>query len=591
MRVVLRGRRLFYVVYIRQELRRRAGRTVLTTLGLAVGIGLVVTITATSAGLDQAQREVLTPLQTVGTDLLVTRPVRLVEQTPTTTTSTTVAPTSSTRRGATTTTAGATTTVTRPAAAAAAGEEPAEGELSEAEERALLEENQSVVTDLAALGKPGDRFVRDFFLPATQLTFPATEIAKIREVPGVEATVGNLTLLATHQEGTIPEIVATFQTGGETLIIDEEIAPPSAAEEAQIERCKETQARRGVVGRDANAICFPERFRRFRREFRTPTRTLTSIIDPPPTDIRSEPYTVAGVDPKEQSLGLVTAAQITEGRYLDADGGDETVLAGAYAARKGLAVGETLPINGRNFEIVGLARSPLGGQGADVYLPLRALQELSRREDRINVVLVRAESAGAVDDLATRIERALPGTEVSDSGELADQVSGSLLDAARLSDELGLAVAAVVLLAAFLIAVLLTLSAVAKRVRELGTLRAIGWSPGRLVRLMMGEAVVLGLLGGLVGIPLGMAGAAAVGAWAPNLEAHALGLSGPGAEVFAVGGRAAGEVARIPVDAPVEPLMVLAAVVLALIGGVVSGVAGAVRTSRLRPADALRQLG
>src|SRR5438132_9450505 len=59
------------------ELRRRRGRTILTALGLAVGVGLVVSVNALSTGLDKAQSAVLAPLTGVGTDMSVTRPIKL----------------------------------------------------------------------------------------------------------------------------------------------------------------------------------------------------------------------------------------------------------------------------------------------------------------------------------------------------------------------------------------------------------------------------------------------------------------------------------------------------------------------------------
>ena len=68
---------MFYFSYIASELRRRKGRTILTALGLAVGVGLVVAVSATSAGLDDAQDEVLKPLTGVGTDISVTRPINV----------------------------------------------------------------------------------------------------------------------------------------------------------------------------------------------------------------------------------------------------------------------------------------------------------------------------------------------------------------------------------------------------------------------------------------------------------------------------------------------------------------------------------
>ncbi|MGH9267721.1 MAG: hypothetical protein ACRD0D_06035, partial [Acidimicrobiales bacterium] len=64
---------MFQLGYMTKELRRRLARTILTALGLAAGVGLVIGIVGVSQGLDQAQRDVLAPLESIGTDVLVTR--------------------------------------------------------------------------------------------------------------------------------------------------------------------------------------------------------------------------------------------------------------------------------------------------------------------------------------------------------------------------------------------------------------------------------------------------------------------------------------------------------------------------------------
>src|SRR5215831_11052619 len=66
---------MFQIGYVFNELRRRLGRTILTALGLAAGVGLVIGIIGVSQGLDQAQAKVLAPLSSIGTDVLVTRVV------------------------------------------------------------------------------------------------------------------------------------------------------------------------------------------------------------------------------------------------------------------------------------------------------------------------------------------------------------------------------------------------------------------------------------------------------------------------------------------------------------------------------------
>src|SRR6185436_20939598 len=81
LRPLLDGQRMlapmFYLGYMLSELRRRKGRTLLTALGLGVGVGLVVTVSALSKGVDDAQQKVLKPLTGVGTDMSVTRPLKL----------------------------------------------------------------------------------------------------------------------------------------------------------------------------------------------------------------------------------------------------------------------------------------------------------------------------------------------------------------------------------------------------------------------------------------------------------------------------------------------------------------------------------
>src|SRR4051794_20390881 len=64
---------MFQFRYASSELRRRAGRTILTALGLAAGVGLVIGIVGVSQGLHDAQAKVLAPLSSIGTDVLVTR--------------------------------------------------------------------------------------------------------------------------------------------------------------------------------------------------------------------------------------------------------------------------------------------------------------------------------------------------------------------------------------------------------------------------------------------------------------------------------------------------------------------------------------
>jgi ABC-type antimicrobial peptide transport system permease subunit len=243
---------------------------------------------------------------------------------------------------------------------------------------------------------------------------------------------------------------------------------------------------------------------------------------------------------------------------------------------------------------VGVAETPLGGQASDVYVKLSQLQQLSGRAGRVNTVYVRAESSDEVAAVADAIEKTLDGASVTTAEDLADRVSGTLVDAKNLAGTLGTALMIVGLLSAFLIASLLTLSSVTKRIRELGTLKALGWPQRLVVRQVTGESLLQGLLGGALGVVLGIGGALLVGMLAPTLEATVAGDGEPGGGPRFIGPFGQGAVetssADVALDAPVSVTLVLAAVGLALVGGLLAGAVGSLRAARLRPADALRHI-
>src|SRR3954453_13203829 len=137
---------------------------------------------------------------------------------------------------------------------------------------------------------------------------------------------------------------------------------------------------------------------------------------------------------------------------------------------------------------------------------------MSAQEVRVNQGQARATAAYAVPAVAKGIERDFDNASVPTSADLAKRIGGSLVDAKNLSGKLGTALTIVALVAAFLIASLLTLASVAKRVRELGTLKAIGWPQRLVVRQVTGESLAQGALGGIVGAALGIGGAAVVAA-------------------------------------------------------------------------------
>jgi ABC-type antimicrobial peptide transport system permease subunit len=476
------------------ELRRRRGRTLLTALGLGTGVGLVIAVSALSAGLDDAQAKVLKPLTGVGTDMSVTRPLRISNS-------------SGGFRG-----------------------------LSPSERKQLEQENGGARLDFTKL-KPGSHFSRDVFNSTSQLSFPASKVSTIRSLSDVQGAVGGLTLTSAHITGTVP---TQSQTQGG-------FGPPGGG-----------------------------------------PRVFTG-----PRGINFAPIEVSGVNQSHPDLGAITTGQVTSGRYFSSGSKREAILDVAYAKRKSIGLGDTITLGGKKFTVVGLAETPIGGQSSDVYLKLTQLQQLADRAGRVNTVYVRATSADAVSAVAKSIKASFSGSSVTTAQTLADRVTGSLKDAKSLTSKLGAALELVGLLGAVLIACLLTLASIAKRVRELGTLKALGWSQWLVVRQVSGEALLQGLAGAVLGIAIGVGGAAAIAAFAPSLTATISGaassaFAGPGP--FGQGAVAAPASTTVHLTAPVSLGVIALAIALAIAGALVSGAAGALRASRLRPADALRHI-
>jgi putative ABC transport system permease protein len=564
---------MFYATYVRNELLRRRGRTIVTLLGLGIGVALVIAIASLSDGLDRAQHQTLDPLAGIGTDITVTL-------TPQQDQSTGFAGPGGGRGG----------------------------------NRDLVQANQSVITDLSQLGKPGEHFVHDFFLPGSQLTFKQSAASQITKIDGVAQVAAGLTLLAQHQEGVVPKIVAKLKTGGETFDIRRNLPRPTAAQFQKMQDCiDKLRAKSGGAGSGANGgglggggggfgggggnggpgraafqKCLPASLQRFRTQFTTPEQTLKQVLDPPQTNITTTAYTIGGVDQTSPRMGVVTASQVTKGRFLAPTGGKEALISGSYAAKHSLEVGSKLDLNGTTFTVVGIVSPPLGGQSADVYLPLKRLQTLAKQTGLANVVLVRASDSASVAEVQKKIQSALPQAQVASSKQVADQISGSLVDAANLSHSLGFVLALVAAAAAFLLAALATLSSVGKRVRELGTLKALGWTQGMVVRQVAGESLATGVVGGALGIVLGVVAALAIDTFGPTLTASS---STAAADNLLGLGTAAARTATstVSLDAPLAPSVLLLGFGLALLGGLIAGSAGALRAARLRPADALRQ--
>lgn len=314
-------------------------------------------------------------------------------------------------------------------------------------------------------------------------------------------------------------------------------------------------------------------------------------------------FTVLGIEPAAFAVGPLSAVTLADGRSLDSGdtGANVAVLDATYAATAALAVGDTIDVGGTALDVVGIVSSASdeADTAANVYIPLDVAQTLSGAGAVVSTVYVQAESSDAIAAVQTALQDELPDATVSSQSDLASTVSGSLSSASSLITNLGTWLSIIVLAVALALAVLFTISGVSRRTREFGTLKAIGWSNGRVVGQVAGESVVQGLIGGAAGLVLGLAGIWVINLVAPTIStapaADAATQGGPGGGMGPGGGTFGDAVAQgasdIVLHAPLTLWVVLAAVGISVLGGAVAGAFGGWRAARLSPAEALRSVG
>jgi putative ABC transport system permease protein len=334
-----------------------------------------------------------------------------------------------------------------------------------------------------------------------------------------------------------------------------------------------------------------------------PTGSNSRLV--PPTSV-----SVNGTDISHPKLGPLSNASLTTGRtFTKADvNAYVAVVDSNYATARKLHVKDTVTVASKKFTIIGIVTQPQASSPPSVYIPLARAQALATNpatgqpmKNEVNTVYVTAASASDISAVQQEIAKELPQATITSSSDLASEVTGSAASAAKLAGALGKWLAVLVLIAAFAVASLLTMAAVARRVPEFGALKALGWRSSRIVGQVLGESVGTGIAGGLAGVGLGFAGVAIIDKIAPKLSASVPSAGGTGPSTHVIGGgagpggslvtpAATHTTIAVPMSASVTVGAIVLAVLLAVAGGLVAGSFGGWRAARLRPAAALARV-
>jgi ABC-type antimicrobial peptide transport system permease subunit len=260
---------------------------------------------------------------------------------------------------------------------------------------------------------------------------------------------------------------------------------------------------------------------------------------------------VYGYHPREFAIRRY---RIVQGEPL---AGRRQVIVGRMAADKmGVEVGETLRLLDSNFRIVGIYETGQAFEDAGVVIGLREAQSITGKPRQVQFYLVSLRDPGQVETVQAELKAAFPDIDFSLTSELAENTSDFrvMQDMADGISFIAVFIGAVGMLNTMLMSVL-------ERTREIGVLRSLGWRRRHVLGMVVKESLLLGVLGGLCGIPLGVGLGILIGAagiWGGALE-----------PVYS---------ARIIVQA----------VVVALLAGGAGGFYPAWRATRMRPVEALR---
>jgi putative ABC transport system permease protein len=184
------------------------------------------------------------------------------------------------------------------------------------------------------------------------------------------------------------------------------------------------------------------------------------------------------------------------------EGVNDQILLGVDAADNLDAnVGDKVTIEDVEFTVAGIYETGRLYEDGGAYAPLSVVQEIAGRSGVVTAVFVKVESGDGIQTVAARIEEDIEGVATITNADEYGKVDQGIefLDAANLAiSVLAVGIGAIGVMNTMIMSVF-------ERTREIGILRAVGWSGRRILRMIITEALVLCGFAAIVGSALGIA--------------------------------------------------------------------------------------
>lgn len=189
----------------------------------------------------------------------------------------------------------------------------------------------------------------------------------------------------------------------------------------------------------------------------------------------------------------VTGISLRNGAKLT--GGDQAIVDGVWQQQRHAAIGSTVTLFERPFTIVGVYEPPGGGR---VKIPLATMQDQEGAEGRVSAVLVAVNDPAKQDEVAGLIRQRFPDDQIIFTRDLPE-IYATGVPALNVFIKVVVGVASAISMLVILLAMYTT---VTERTRQIGILKALGMSKTKIAWVIEQEAVLVSLLGVTAGIAL-----------------------------------------------------------------------------------------
>jgi putative ABC transport system permease protein len=307
-------------------------------------------------------------------------------------------------------------------------------------------------------------------------------------------------------------------------------------------------------------------------------------------------YTIEGI-PLVSSIvdnDPILPTNITGGRNLQGGDSGVVLLSENNTGYFGVEVNDTVDILGQTFKVIGIHGTSGFGDRLTLYMNLSDAQAITGNSGEITSLQVYADNSSIVTSVADAISSLHPEltvttaqTRLTQLQTLQSDYNTALQDAdLTLSQTQTTAVEeiVVVVVATSLIVLFVMLYTVRERTKEIGTLKAIGFSNWNVMRQFMLEGILLSLSASIIGIAIASVGAPTI---AGLLLPHISLFGSQGSFRFGIGAASETRSMGVAIVVPDVQLMLLA-VGGAVLLGALGSLYPAWRAARIRPAEAMR---